>query len=167
MKTTPSRPWLGTRPRAQARGLHHFICKTVFFLCICALASAASLQNPEYRIELLKDGSAEIAAGSMRRQVAPVFTILYAARDPQLTYRQSRQEAYVVPSWRARDTGTTMDLFQAGAQADVVRANNAELANGTVRWHFPERPSGKLDAELTLAPTGDPRIQFRFTPKAD
>jgi hypothetical protein len=60
-----------------------------------------------------------------------------------------------------------MDLFQADAERDTLRADSASIVNGAVRWHFPDRPSGKLEAELTLAAAGDPSIQFRFTPKSN
>jgi hypothetical protein len=142
------------------------------FLCLCTLwpvaAVPAVLQNSTYRIELLKDGAVEIEAGSsVRRQFAPVFTILIAKQDPQLSYRPSKEEAYIVPSWRAREGGTTMDLFKADTQVEMMHADSAALINGTVRWHFSEGPAGKLEAELTLPPSGDPGIRFRFTPKSD
>jgi len=139
-------------------------------VCFCTLVPAAPevIQNSTYRIEVLKDGAVEIQAGSSgRRQFAPVFTILTADRDPQLAYTLSKEEAYVVPSWKSRESGRTMDYFETDARRETVRADTATVTKGIVRWHFPEFAAGKLSAELTLPSSGDPRIQFRFTPKSD
>ena len=152
------------------------LSRLIRFVCYCMLGPAALsavVQNSSYRIELLKDGAVEIQAGSARRQFAPVFTILIADRDPQLSYELSKEEAYVVPSWkrresdRTRESGRTMDLFEADMHMETVRADGAALINGTVRWHFPEQKAGNLRAELTLPQSGDPRIRFWFTPKAE
>src|SRR5258708_33180975 len=108
-------------------------------------AAPAVIQSPTYRIELRKDGAVEIqAASSMRRQFAPVFTILMADQDPQLSYTLSKEEAYVVPSWRARENGRTMDFFETNTRRETVRADTATLTNGTVHWHFPECVAGKV-----------------------
>jgi len=149
------------------------LSRLIRFVCYCMLGPAALsavVQNSSYRIELLKDGAVEIQAGSARRQFAPVFAILIADRDPQLSYELSKEEAYVVPSWkrresdRTRESGRTMDLFEADMHMETVRADGAALLNGTVRWHFPEQKAGNLRAELTLPQSGDPRIRFWFTP---
>src|SRR5690348_1554701 len=103
------------------------------FVCYCMLGPAALqafVVNSTYRIELLKDGAVEIQAGSVRRQFAPVFTILIADRDPQLAYELSKEEAYVVPSWKRRESGRTMDLFEAAIHTETVRADRAALING-------------------------------------
>ena len=60
-----------------------------------------------------------------------------------------------------------MDLFATDTHVETIRADGAALTNGTVRWHFPEHQAGNLRAELTLPQSGDPRIRFWFTPKAD
>lgn len=138
--------------------------------CLCLLgpaAFAAVLQNAQYRIELLENGAVNIAAGaSLERRFAPVFTILYAGEDPQLSYGIWKEAAYVVPSWKARQGARTMDLYQAAAQRLTVQATGGTLKDHAVRWDFPANAAGKLDAELLLLPAGDPQIRFRFTPKS-
>jgi hypothetical protein len=145
------------------KGAIGFVC----FWVLGCVPLAAGIGNTSYRIELLKDGSVEIDTGSVRQQLAPVFTILVASRDPQLSYELSKEEAYVVPSWRAREGGRTMDLFQADMQVETVRADGGILKDGVIQWHFPESSAGNLTAELTLPFSGDPRIQFWFTPKSN
>ena len=148
------------------------------YLAICVFPAVALcatvMENASYRVDLQPDGAVVLAVPgtSVTRRFAPVFTVLAADQDPDLSFQRTQTEAYMVPSWKARQGERTMDLFQAAVRVEKVTASSGVLRDGAVRWTFPAFASGRLEAELRL-PSGsnhsasDPQIFFRFTPRAD
>jgi hypothetical protein len=130
------------------------------------VAWGATLQNAAYRVELQPDGAVVLGAAGSRveRRFAPVFTILWAAEDPELAFQRSPAEAYVVPSWKSREGARTTDMYHAAARVETVKAVAGSLRDGVIRWEFPALSIGRLEAEMNLPADSDPRISFRFAP---
>ncbi|MGN6643643.1 MAG: Calx-beta domain-containing protein, partial [Verrucomicrobiota bacterium] len=129
--------------------------------------------NNEYSLQMLEDGSLALVnpASGVGAVLAPEFTTLYCASNPQLgessvaetMHGGSTSVGLNVAKWAAKSN--TQNLWTAPDQTTKVRPQSAWQVGSQVWWRYAETNGFGLKAEVVL-PGGseDPNITFHLTP---
>jgi hypothetical protein len=129
--------------------------------------------NNEYSLQMLEDGSLTLInlASSVGAVLAPEFTILYCASNPQLDessvaetmHGGSTSVGLNVATWAAKSN--TQNLWNAPDLTTKVRPQSAWQIGEQVWWRCAPTNGFALKAEVVL-PDGskDPNITFHLTP---
>ena len=151
--------------------------KSLTFMALAgtAISAAAELPSPTYSLRADASGSVTIVRDGQHARYDPVFTVIRADRDPELALSHFSStpgekiegvnaENYPLPNWRRTSgTGTTDNLYEAGAVTTLRASSSRPLPDGGVAWSFPANPDFALSAELRPVAKGPPRISWRFT----